>query len=212
MKKTPRGAGEGALSIGVMGGTFDPIHYGHLVAAESAYESFCLSRVLFVPAGDPPHKQPQEVTAASHRLEMTRLAVADNPHFHASSIEVDRDGVSYTIDTMRCFRRKFGPDARLYFITGVDAVLQIPEWHNAEGLLEICSFIAATRPGYPLSEVIRFKEQLPSHHRERITVLEVPALAISSTDLRHRVSSGRSIKYLVPEPVEEYIRREELYR
>ncbi len=199
-------------AIGVMGGTFDPIHFGHLVTAESAYESFSLCEVVFVPAGDPPHKEPKAVTDAEHRLEMTRLATEDNPHFCVSSVEVAREGHSYTVDTMRHFREKYGAEAELYFITGVDAILQIPSWNNAEGVFEVCRFIAATRPGYSLSELMQFTEQLQPEYRDRIHVLEVPALAISSTDLRRRVREGQSIKYLVPEPVQRYIECTGLYR
>ncbi|MFO7941068.1 MAG: nicotinate-nucleotide adenylyltransferase [Bacillota bacterium] len=215
MRKTKHTDDEGGTfhrSIGVMGGTFDPIHYGHLVAAESAYESFSLSEVIFVPAGDPPHKTGDDVTPARHRLEMARLATEDNPHFRVSPIEVERAGLSYTIDTMRDFRDRYGSDVDLYFITGIDAILQIPEWNNTEGLFEICRFIAATRPGYSISELNRFKQQLHPEYRERIIALEVPALAISSTDLRRRVAEGRSIRYLVPDPVAEYIREQRLYR
>ncbi|MFP4201133.1 MAG: nicotinate-nucleotide adenylyltransferase [Clostridia bacterium] len=200
------------LSVGVMGGTFDPIHYGHLVAAESAYESFHLSEVIFVPAGDPPHKSDNDVTPAEHRLKMASLATDDNPHFCVSPIEVERAGLSYTIDTMRSFREKYGPSVDLYFITGIDAILQIPEWNNTEGLFEICRFIAATRPGYSLRELNRFRQRLDPRYRERIIALEVPALAISSTDLRRRVAEGKSIRYLVPDLVAEYIHEQGLYR
>jgi len=197
--------------IGFMGGTFDPIHHGHLVAAESVYENFTLDRIVFVPAGSPAHKPDSRVTSARHRLNMTRLAAESNPHFEVSSVEVDREGPSYTIDTMKHFRRLYGPEADLYFITGVDAVVQIPEWKNAGGLFEICKFIAATRPGYPTENFFRFRDQLPPKQRRAMKVVAVPALAISSSDLRRRVCRGSSIKYLVPEPAEDYIYAHGLY-
>ncbi|MFO8060651.1 MAG: nicotinate-nucleotide adenylyltransferase [Bacillota bacterium] len=198
--------------IGFMGGTFDPIHHGHLVTAESVYDSFNLERVIFIPAGTPPHKPGTRVTSAHHRLNMTRLAVRSNPHFAVSEVEVRRDGPSYTIDTMRHFRTCYGPEAELYFITGVDAVIQIPEWKNAAGLFGICKFIAATRPGYPTENFFRFRDRLPARRRRGLKMLAVPALSISSSDLRQRVRQGRSIKYLVPEVVEQYILDNGLYR
>jgi len=197
--------------IGFMGGTFDPIHHGHLVAAESVYETFDLDLIVFVPAGTPVHKKRSRVSGAKHRLNLTKLATESNSHFIVSNVEVERDEPSYTIDTMKYFRDYYGIDSELYFITGVDAVVQIPEWKNSEGLFNICKFIAATRPGYPTENFFRFRDQLPSRKRRRIKMVAVPALAISSSDLRHRVRLGRSIKYLVPELVEEYIYENSLY-
>ena len=200
------------MRMGVMGGTFDPIHYGHLVTAESAYESFHLDHVQFVPVGTPPHKDEEVLTPARHRLAMTRLAVTNNPHFVASSVEVERPGASYTIDTMRYFHEQYGPDVELFFITGVDAIMEIPNWNNAKGLFELCTFIAATRPGYSVERFQAFLSELTPRRRRKIKTLEVPALAISSTDLRRRVREGRSIKYLVPDLVEQYIADHGLYR
>ncbi len=197
--------------IGIMGGTFDPIHYGHLVAAEEARWQFGLEKVIFIPAGHPPHKVSRKISEARHRLVMTRLAIESNPFFAASAIEIERPGLSYTIDTVRDMRNTY-PLADIYFITGADAVLEILSWKHIDELLDQCCFIAAKRPGYRLG---RLKEKLPGLRREqlkRITVIEVPALAISSTDIRQRVQTGRPIKYLLPEAVERYIREQGLYR
>ncbi|MGI9950841.1 nicotinate-nucleotide adenylyltransferase [Moorellaceae bacterium AZ2] len=197
--------------VGLMGGTFDPIHYGHLVAAEEARDEFKLERVIFIPSGHPPHKKDCLVTPAEHRYRMTVLATASNHYFEVSRIEIDRPGLSYTIDTVTEFRRLLGPEPELYFITGADAILEILHWKDVEDLLRKCRFIAATRPGFPLEKLKDLKPQLPPDGWQRIHFLEVPALAISSTDIRRRVREGKTIKYLLPEAVEEYIRREGLY-
>ncbi len=192
-----------------MGGTFDPIHLGHLVTAEAARAAFDLERVIFVPAGMPPHKTGQLVTQSKHRHLMAVLATVTNPGFEVSRFEVDRPGPSYTIDTVRHFRSEIGPDRPLYFITGADAVLELGTWHDLDGILAYADIIAATRPGYAL-------EQRAGHltecQRAHLKVLEVPALAISSSDIRRRVAIGAPIKYLVPEPVEYYIARNHLYQ
>lgn len=197
--------------IGIMGGTFDPIHYGHLVTAEGARCDFGLDMVIFVPAARPPHKEPRRILAAEHRLRMTALAVATNPHFSVSALEVERQGPSYTIDTVREMQLTY-PGREIYFITGADAVLEILTWKNVGDLMEMCFFIAATRPGYQLESLRGKLASLPSRQVARIHSLMVPALAISSTDIRQRVRQGRPIKYLLPETVEAHIHREGLYR
>lgn len=199
-------------NLAIMGGTFDPIHYGHLVAAEAARDSFNLDRVVFVPSGNPPHKKEYAVTDARHRYLMTILAVTTNPHFEVSTIEMERPGYSYAIDTVTAFRHKYGPETGMYFITGADAILEILTWKKVEMLTELCQFIAATRPGTNLSELFDFLRKLPEQMRTRIHVMEVPALSISSTDIRKRVAENRTIKYLLPEPVEQYINKSFLYR
>ncbi len=206
------GNGGADKKIGLMGGTFDPIHHGHLVTAESVYENLALDRIVFVPAGDPPHKQDSSVTAAQHRLRMVEIATASNSHFFISDIEVQREGPSYTIDTVEYYRCCYTDDTDIYFITGVDAVVQIPQWKNSDGLFELCEIVAATRPGYPTKNFFRFRDQLPAHQRQSLRMLAVPALSISSADLRQRVSEDRSIKYLVPEGVEQYIEEHGLYK
>lgn len=197
--------------IGIMGGTFDPIHYGHLVAAEGARHRFQLDKVIFIPAGHPPHKTGRQITGAHHRWIMTELAVASNAYFDTSTLEVDRPGYSYTIDTVGEMRRLF-PEAELYFITGADAVLEILGWKQVDELLSMCHFIAATRPGYPLGNLQKKLAGIAADQIRQITSMEVPALAISSTDIRRRVGEGRPIKYLLPEQVESYILNRGLYR
>ncbi len=196
--------------LGIMGGTFDPIHYGHLVAAEGARHALDLEKVIFVPAGRPPHKPDYIITEPWARYTMTCLAVASNPFFEASTLEVDRPGPSYTIDTIRALTRLY-PEAQIYFITGADALLEILTWKDFEVLLTICRFVAATRPGYRFSELLSKLNQLPGSLKQNILCMEVPALAISSTDIRQRIREGRPIKYLLPESVEEYVFKNNLY-
>ena len=197
----------GVKRLGIMGGTFDPIHYGHLVTAEAARTRFRLDQVVFVPSGRPPHKA-DGTTDAGDRLVMTQMAIVTNPGFSLSDIEARREGYSYSIDTVREFFDIYGPELELFFITGADAILSIPTWKDAGDLLHMCTFIAASRPGFDLAEL----NKLPLAWLERIRLFEIPALAISSTDIRRRVKQGDSIKYLLPEPVEHYILRYGLYR
>ncbi|MBR5429071.1 MAG: nicotinate-nucleotide adenylyltransferase [Firmicutes bacterium] len=199
--------GAAVKRLGIMGGTFDPIHYGHLVTAEAARTHFRLDQVVFVPSGRPPHKK-SGTSEANDRLVMTELAIVTNPGFDLSDTEIRREGYSYSIDTVREFISVYGPDTEIFFITGADAILEIATWKNADDLVRLCTFIAATRPGFDLAEL----EKLPAAWQERIRLFEIPALAISSTDIRRRVREGDSIKYLLPEPVEHYIRRRGLYR
>lgn len=194
-----------------MGGTFDPIHYGHLVTAEVARAHFGLSEVLFVPTGTPPHKDRRAVTRAEDRYLMTVLATATNPHFRVSRIEVDRPGPSYTVDTLRALKAEYGPEVSLFFITGADAVLEMLSWREPSQLLVLAEVIAATRPGYVLAEVAKLRHGLTNAEWTRIHTLEVPALAISSSDIRRRRQAGLPIKYLVPEAVELYIEKTNLY-
>jgi len=197
--------------IGIMGGTFDPVHYGHLVAAEGARHHFSLDVVIFVPAARPPHKGIRIITDPMHRLNMTVLATGSNPNFEVSDLEIKRQGPSYTIETVSYFHRSW-PDSQIYFITGADAVLEILTWHRVRELLDLCYFIAATRPGYRLENLSETLKGLPARYIEKIAVMEVPALAISSTDIRDRVGSGKPIKYLLPEEVENYINHKGIYR
>lgn len=198
--------------VGIMGGTFDPIHFGHLVTAEAARWEFSLQKVIFVPAGRPPHKKAYTVSDLECRYQMAVLATASNPYFEVSRIEIDRQGYSYTIDTIEAFRRHYGPETQLYFITGADAILEILTWKDVDRLLQECFFIAATRPGFQLQRLEETKPLLPVEGRHRIHLIEVPALAISSTDIRWRVQNKKPIKYLLPEAVEEYIRMQGLYQ
>lgn len=194
-----------------MGGTFDPIHYGHLVTAEAARHEFRLDPVIFVPSGLPPHKRPEEITDAKHRYTMTVLATLTNPHFDVSRVDIDRPGVTYTIDTISDLRAIYGPEVEFYFITGADALLEIVSWKDAEKLVTMCQFIGATRPGYSLDRLEQNLGPLYRRYRRSFHFLEVPALAISSTEIRRRVRVGSPIRYLVPETVAFYIAKNRLY-
>jgi nicotinate-nucleotide adenylyltransferase len=196
--------------IGILGGTFDPIHVGHLMTAEAVRDEYHLNKVIFIPAANPPHKQDQHVTPAIHRFIMTLLATCSNPHFEVSSLEMNRPGLSYTIDTIYELIRRFGKETEFYFITGADAIQEIPTWDRIEELLGICQFIAATRQGC-LPNVDNIKEYFGGIGEKRIHRLATPELEISSTDIRDRIKKGYSIKYIVPENVEQYIHKEGLY-
>jgi nicotinate-nucleotide adenylyltransferase len=185
-----------------MGGTFDPIHHGHLVAASEVQSLFDLDEVVFVPTGQPWQKVDREVSAAEHRYLMTVVATASNPRFTVSRVDIDRDGPTYTIDTLRDLRAA-RPDDELFFITGADALAQILSWKDADELFDLAHFIGVTRPGYELSE-----SGLPE---EKVTLQEVPAMAISSTDCRERVADGEPVWYLVPDGVVQYINKYALY-
>jgi nicotinate-nucleotide adenylyltransferase len=193
--------------LGVMGGTFDPIHYGHLTTAEEALGQFSLDEVVFVPTGMPWMKEERDVSPAEHRYLMTVIATASNPRFRVSRIEIDREGPTYTVETLRTLAAE-NLDAELYFITGADAMLEIFEWKDTDEVLSLAHFIAATRPGYDLT---RFEALTPTRH-PNVSLMNIPALAISSTDLRERVHGGRPIRYLVPEGVKSYIEKAALYR
>jgi nicotinate-nucleotide adenylyltransferase len=196
-----------ATRLGVMGGTFDPIHYGHLVTAEEALVQFVLASVLFVPTGRPWMKEHEVVSAAEDRYLMTVIATASNPLFGVSRMEVDRDGPTYTVDTLRGLKDEYGAETDLYFITGADAIVEILQWKDPDELFGLAHFIAATRPGYDIASIA--SEALI---RPEISVMHIPALAISSTDIRARVKEGHPIRYLVPEGVKSYVEKEGLYR
>jgi nicotinate-nucleotide adenylyltransferase len=197
--------------FGILGGTFDPIHFGHLVLAEKAYEAFQLSRVVFVPAAIPPHKIGEVKTSAANRLRMVELAIADNPHFQISKVELEREGPSYTIDTIQ----QLVSDARgeeALLIMGFDSLLELNTWKDYQQLLSEIKVITAFRPGYP---ILRNENEWPEFlqpFRERILLLEAPLIDISATWLRVELIYARSIRYLLPEPVREYIELELLYR
>ncbi|MCK6161213.1 nicotinate-nucleotide adenylyltransferase [Corynebacterium simulans] len=191
--------------IGIMGGTFDPIHNGHLVAASEAAYRFQLDQVVFVPTGQPWQKAGRDVTAAEHRYLMTMVATASNPRFTVSRVDIDREGPTYTIDTLRDLRELF-PDAELYFITGADSLASIMSWRDWEVMLEMANFVGVTRPGYELS-----KDMLPLGSQTGIELIEIPAMAISSTDCRKRAGEGEPVWYLVPDGVVQYIAKNNLY-
>ena len=191
-----------------MGGTFDPVHHGHLVTAEEAFWQFRLDEVLFVPTGQPWMKDHPDVSPAEDRYLMTVIATSPNPHFRVSRLEIDRPGPTYAVDTLRSLREEYGADTELFFITGADAIVEIFQWKDPEEVLSLAHFIAATRPGYDISV---FEAEASTRH-PKVTVMTIPALAISSTDIRSRVEAGRRIRYLVPEGVRAYIDRGGLYR
>jgi nicotinate-nucleotide adenylyltransferase len=191
-----------------MGGTFDPIHQGHLVTAEEALWQFELDEVVFVPTGRPWMKDDREVTPAEHRYLMTVIATASNPRFSVSRIEVERHGPTYAVETLQELRRTAEEEVELYFITGADAMLEILHWKDPEGVLSQAHFIAATRPGY---DIARFEREAPTSD-PRVSVMDIPALSISSTDIRRRVEVGEPIRYLVPEGVQTYIDKAGLYQ
>lgn len=193
--------------LGIMGGTFDPIHLGHLVCAEQARDQFDLDAVVFVPTGRPAWKQDRYVSDVTDRLAMLRIAIAGNDAFDVSRIEADRPGVTYTVDTLQELHDHYPGNVDLFFITGTDAIGQIAAWRDHERIARLASFIAASRPGYDVDEAKRANEASGFD----INYFEVPALAISSTDLRERVRAGRSVRYLVPKGVEDYIAGHGLY-
>lgn len=205
MPVSPRTAPGRRPRIGIMGGTFDPIHHGHLVAASEAADKFRLDRVIFVPTGQPWQKADRKVSAAEHRYLMTVIATASNPRFTVSRVDIDRGGDTYTVDTLNDIQALY-PDAHLFFITGADAIASIVTWRDWETMFEQAHFVGVTRPGYELSEEI-----LPEVTRERVTLIDVPALAISSTDIRQRSKQDRPVWYLVPDGVVQYIAKHRLY-
>ena len=196
-------------SIGLMGGTFDPIHYGHLILAEQAWEKFGLDKVLFVTAANPPHKTNQAVTDAKHRYKMTCLAVECNEHFAASTIELDREGRSYTIDTIKEIIRLYGDTTRVYLLVGADEARNFMSWRDPYGIAQLATVVVANRPGMPVSESLAM---LPKDFAEKVVPLEMPGVDISSTDLRERIRKGRSVRYLMPDSVEKYLCESGLYR
>jgi len=186
-----------------MGGTFDPIHHGHLVAANEVASQFLLDEVVFVPTGQPWQKSERDVTAGEDRYLMTVIATAANPRFSVSRVDIDREGPTYTIDTLRDLRARAGDDVELFFITGADALGQILTWRDADELLALAHFVGVTRPGHVLAD--------PGLPDGQVSLVEVPALAISSTDVRERVATGRPIWYLVPDGVVQYVAKRRLY-
>ena len=198
--------------IGVLGGTFDPIHLGHLIVAEDIRQKLGLGEVLFVPAGHPWLKLKEEkpISAAEHRLAMVRLAVASDPHFKVSTLEIDRPGLSYSIDTVLELKAKLGAGAEIYFIVGPDALAELPRWKDPGRLVEICQVVGIWRPGHAQTDLHILESSIPGVSK-RIMLVDVPQIDISSTDVRRRVAQGLSIRYLVPEAVEKYIAEHRLY-
>jgi len=190
-----------------MGGTFDPIHHGHLVAASEVADMFSLDEVIFVPTGQPWQKDTQVVSPAEDRYLMTVIATASNPRFSVSRVDIDREGPTYTVDTLRDLHARFGDKADLFFITGADALAKILSWKDVAELFRLAHFVGVTRPGFQLSDA-----HLPPESAGSVSLVQVPAMAISSTDCRNRVASGQPIWYLVPDGVVQYITKHHLYR
>ncbi|HEX2355111.1 MAG TPA: nicotinate-nucleotide adenylyltransferase [Micromonosporaceae bacterium] len=194
----------GPKRVGIMGGTFDPIHHGHLVAASEVTTRFALDEVVFVPTGQPWQKGDVPVSPAEDRYLMTVIATASNPRFQVSRVDIDRPGPTYTVDTLRDLRKVYGPEAELFFITGADALEKILSWKDAALMFELAHFIGVTRPGFTLSDA-----HLPA---DTVSLVQVPAMAISSTDCRARVAAGKPVWYLVPDGVVQYIAKRRLYQ
>jgi len=190
--------------IGVMGGTFDPIHHGHLVAGSEVAAQFDLDEVVFVPTGQPWQKGDRQVSRAEDRYLMTVIATASNPRFTVSRVDIDRGGLTYTVDTLRDLRKEYGEDVDFYFITGADALAQILTWRDVDELFTLAHFVGCTRPGHQVTV-----RDLPE---DAVTIIEIPALAISSTECRERVRAGQPIWYLVPDGIVQYINKRRLYR
>ncbi len=198
--------------IGIFGGSFNPVHLGHLVAAQDVLEQMGLTRVIFLPAAQPPHKLSQARAPASDRLEMLRLAVGDDPRFEVSSDEIDRGGISYTVDTLRRFRARY-PDAALYFLIGGDTLLELHTWREIETVLELAEIVTVGRPGISLEAITAQTLNLPDPWPARLAANIVVGhrMEISSTDIRNRCARGSSIRYLVPARVERYISAHRIY-
>ncbi len=199
------------MRLGILGGTFDPIHFGHLLAAEEARVTLRLDRVLFAPAGDPPHKQGYAILPIAHRLRMVRLAISDNPAFDISAVDMDRPGPHYTIDTIQLIRNEWGTGIdETYFIMGADSLAHLLTWHQPDQLVDLCRLAVVARPGYR-ADLAELEAALPNISH-RLDWVEMPVLGISSSDLQRRVREGHSIRYQVPAAVVEYVTEHGLYR
>jgi nicotinate-nucleotide adenylyltransferase len=199
------------LKIAVLGGTFDPVHLGHLAVAAEACSLLNLSQLIFMPAGRPYFKNLENISASKHRLNMLKLAIAGQPNYQISLIEIEREGPSYAVDSMARIKRGLKPEDELYFIMGWDSLLSLPQWHESSRLIEICWIVAAPRPGYPLPDVSQIEKDLPGL-AQRCIVMERPLIDISSTSIRQRVAAGLPFDDEVPPAVAEYIRKEGLYK
>jgi len=197
------------MRLGVFGGTFDPVHYGHLVAAEEVRYRLRLDKVLFVPAGMPPHKLDHDITPTRHRLAMLELAIASNPGFALSRVDIDRHGPCYTVDTLALLHQEYGPGTELFFLMGMDSLAEILTWKEPERLIRLAQIVVVGRPGFQ-ADVDELDKVLPGA-AERISIVDTPLMEVSSSDIRQRVREGAPIRYQVPEAVEAYIRAHRLY-
>lgn len=199
-----------AKKIGIMGGTFDPIHYGHLILAQTALEVFALDQVWFMPSKTPPHKWDGEVTSASHRLAMTRLAVEDNPGFSISSMEMEREGITYTFETLEILK-KVHPNVKFYFIMGADSLYNFDKWREPGRICSLCTILAANRSQHVDSALQSQLESIRNKYHGDIHLLEIPSIEISSSRIREKKRMGESIRYYTPEAVADYIDHHQLY-
>ena len=201
------------MRIGVLGGTFDPIHIGHLLIAETVRDEMGLDTVLFVPAAVPPHKRGRALAEAADRLEMVRLAIAGNPAFEVNDIEIQRGGVSYTVETVEALRAARGDAARLFLIVGADSVRELATWKDIDHLVHLCTFVVVARPGFRIEDLVREGIGLAPDTRQRVLRHYVDAVRVdvSSTGLRVRLAEGKSVRYRLPEAVERHIRTKGLY-
>jgi nicotinate-nucleotide adenylyltransferase len=202
--------GNGEMNIGVMGGTFDPIHNGHIAMAQETRTRLNLTRVIFVPAGQPWMKSERPLTPTVHRSEMVRLAIAAYPYFRLSRIEIDRPGPTYTIDTITELRAELAAGDELYFILGWDNLAQLPQWRDVPRLIKLCRLVAIPRPGYSLPDLKVLESRIPGLS-QRLVLMDKPVIDINATDVRNRVAQGLPIDHLVPKTVAEYIRKHRLY-
>ncbi|UCG10374.1 MAG: nicotinate-nucleotide adenylyltransferase [Dehalococcoidia bacterium] len=198
------------MKIGVLGGTFDPVHLAHLAVAKAVKAELGLSEVIFVPAGQPWLKADNYISAAEHRVQMVRLAIAGKSYFRLSTVEIDRPGPSYTVDTMAELREQIGAEDELYFILGWDNLAELPRWREPARLIKLCYLVAVPRPGYPVPDLKKLEGKIPGIAR-RVIVMDKPQLDISATEIRKRLTRGKPINDLVPEAVAEYIKRHGLY-
>ena len=201
----------GKTRIGLIGGTFDPIHNGHLLLAENSRKVFNLDKIIFMPAGIPPHKRDKHISSNVHRYNMTLLAINSNENFFLSDMELKKEGVSFTIDTIKYLKSNYR-DSEIYFILGSDSLFQIDTWKDYEELLTLCNFIVVARPHYNNEKLRNLVDNLNNLYNSSIHIVEGPVLDISSSEIRDRVRKGLSISYLVPKPVEEYIYKHGLYK
>lgn len=198
------------MRLGILGGTFDPIHIGHLILAEEARYLLDLDQVLLAPAADPPHKRQQDKSPAAHRVKMVELAIADNPHLALSRIDVDRPGPHYTLDMVRLLQAQHGPGVEFFFLMGLDSLVDLPTWHRPAELMQQCRLVAFSRPDADF-DWTALEAALPGV-RQRVGLLPMPLMQISSRDLRQRAQQGRPLRYQVLPQIEQYIHEQRLYR
>ena len=198
------------MNIGVMGGTFDPIHNAHLTVAEEVRTRLTLSEVLFIPAGEPWLKTDRTVTLAKHRVQMARLAIADKPYFKLSTIEIERTGPTYTVDTLAELQTQLGAEDELFLIIGWDSLGELPQWREPSRLIQLCHLVAVPRPGYPKPKLKSLEAAIPGL-RQRVLLIDKPEMDNSASEIRDRVARGLSVRHLVPEPVNRYIKENKLY-